>query len=81
MQENVKRQNYPSRQVSITTRKTYDAMEVQLFVFFTSALDGGTWCGQRAGERTLHPLTRRLGAPKGSFGHFREEEYENCVAC
>jgi hypothetical protein len=30
--------------------KTYGGMEVQLHVFFTSALDGGEWSASRSGR-------------------------------
>jgi hypothetical protein len=52
----------------------YWGVEVQLYAFLTSALDGGEWSASRPGRFTpqgkspSYPLDRRLGGPQGRSG-------------
>jgi len=38
-------------------------MEVQLYIFLTSALDGGEWSASPLAKKTQYSLDRRLGGP------------------
>jgi hypothetical protein len=50
-------------------------IEVQLYPFVTSALEGGGWLAPRPGrfsKKTRYPLYRRLGGPQGRSGCVRK---------
>ena len=52
-------------------------VEVQLYRFMTTALEGGEGSASRHGRclpprKTLYPLYRRLGGPQGRFGQLRK---------
>jgi hypothetical protein len=60
--------------------KTYGGVDVQIQIFFTSAVDGGEWSASRPGrftpkERTPpYTFDRRLGGPHSRYGRRREEK-------
>jgi len=59
--------------------KAYAGAEVELHLFLTSALDGGEWFTLRlvcfaSGERTSHPISRRLVGPRRWFGRVGEQK-------
>jgi len=52
-------------------------VEVWLYSFLTTALEGGEWSASRPGRslppgKTRYPLYRRLGGPQGRSGQVRE---------
>jgi hypothetical protein len=59
--------------------KTYEGVDVEIHIFFTSALVGGEWSASRPGRFTPeerippYPLDR-VGGPQSRSGRYREEK-------
>jgi hypothetical protein len=59
-----------------TGRTAHRGLEIQLYPFMTTALEGGEWSVSRTGRslppgKTRYPLYRRLGGPQGRSGQVR----------